>query len=138
MAIKARNTRNVQFSMSSMSDLVFLLLIFFMLTSTLVAPNAIKLLLPSSDSRTMAPQTVTVYIDADRQLFLEEQPVDLDELQEGLIASLAGHTEGAVVLRSDQSVPVQNIVNVIDIVETINSSQNVKHKVILATQPHRR
>lgn len=124
--------------MASMSDLVFLLLIFFMLTSTLIAPSAIKLLLPSSDSRTMAPQTVTVYIDADRQMFLEEQPVDLDELRAGLLSSLAGHTEGSVVLRSDQSVPVQYVVNVIDVVERINSAQNVKHKVILATQPHGR
>lgn len=136
MAIKARNTRNVQFTMASMSDLVFLLLIFFMLTSTLIAPSAIKLLLPSSDSRTMAPQTVTVYIDADRQMYLEEQPVDLDALRTGLLSSLSGHTEGAVVLRSDKSVPVQYVVNVIDVVENINSRHRVKHKVILATQPH--
>lgn len=138
MAIKARNTRNIQFTMASMSDLVFLLLIFFMLTSTLVAPSAIKLLLPSSDSRTMSPQTVTVYIDENRQLFLEEVPVDLDGLHAGLISSLEGHAEGAVVLRSDQSVPVQYVVNVIDVVERINSAYQVKHKVILATQPHRR
>ena len=51
MAIQMRNKRDTQFSMASMSDLVFLLLIFFMLTSTLVAPNAIKLLLPSSKSK---------------------------------------------------------------------------------------
>ncbi len=138
MAIKARNTRNIQFTMASMSDLVFLLLIFFMLTSTLVAPSAIKLLLPSSDSRTMSPQTVTVYIDENRQLYLEENPVDLDALHAGLISSLDGHSEGAVVLRSDQSVPVQYVVNVIDVVERINSTYQVKHKVILATQPHRR
>ncbi len=138
MAIKARNTRKIEFSMASMSDLVFLLLIFFMLTSTLVAPNAIKLLLPSSDSRTMAPQTVTVYINADRQLFLEDEPVDLDALFSGLTGRLQGHTEGAVVLRADQSVPVQYIVNVIDLVENINSSNQTRHKVILATQPHRR
>ncbi len=136
MAIKARNTRNVQFTMASMSDLVFLLLIFFMLTSTLVAPSAIKLLLPSSDSRTMAPHTVTVYIDADRQMYLEEEPVDLEALRTGLLSSLSGHTEGAVVLRSDKSVPVQYVVNVIDAVENINSRHGVKHKVILATQPH--
>lgn len=138
MAIKARNTRNVQFTMASMSDLVFLLLIFFMLTSTLIAPSAIKLLLPSSDSRTMAPQTVTVYIDADLQMYLEEVPVDLDDLHTGLLNNLEGHTEGAVVLRSDKSVPVQYVVNVIDVVEKINSRQQVKHKVILATQPHGR
>ncbi len=135
MAIKARNTRSVQFTMASMSDLVFLLLIFFMLTSTLIAPSAIKLLLPSSDSRTMAPQTVTVYIDADRQMYLEENLVDIDGLHSGLLVALEGHTDGAVVLRSDQSVPVQYVVNVIDVVERINSSYRVQHKVILATQP---
>ncbi len=135
MAIKARNTRNVQFTMASMSDLVFLLLIFFMLTSTLIAPSAIKLLLPSSDSRTMAPETVTVYINADRQMYLGEEPVDSEALHAGLLMALEGHTEGAVVLRSDQSVPVQYVVNVIDVVEKINSTHKVRHKVILATQP---
>ncbi len=123
--------------MASMSDLVFLLLIFFMLTSTLVAPSAIKLLLPSSDSRTMAQQTVTVYINAERQLFLEETPVDLETLRVGLTGMLEGFAEGSVVLRSDQSVPVQHIVNVIDVVEKINGIQQARHKVILATQPHR-
>jgi biopolymer transport protein ExbD len=137
MAIKIRNTRNVQFSMASMSDLVFLLLIFFMLTSTLVAPNAIKLLLPASESRTMAKQTVTVYINAERLLFLEETPVDLDELQAGLVQRLSGDPEGSVVLRADQTVPVQSIVNVIDVVNKINSAFQTKHKVILATQPGR-
>ena len=63
MAIQTRNKRKAEFSMASMSDLVFLLLIFFMLTSTLVAPNAIKLLLPNSNSKTMAKQSVTVYIN---------------------------------------------------------------------------
>ncbi len=137
MAIKARNTRNLQFSMISMSDLVFLLLIFFMLTSTLVAPSAINLLLPSSDSRTMAPRTVNVHINEERQLFLEDQPVDIDGLQEGLIAILEGQQEGTVVLRADHSVPVQHIVNVIDVVEHINSRYQLKHRVILATQPRR-
>jgi biopolymer transport protein ExbD len=137
MAIKIRNTRNVQFSMASMSDLVFLLLIFFMLTSTLVAPNAIKLLLPTSDSRTMAKQTVTVYVNADRMIFLEENPVDLDMLEAGLLTKLGSETEGSVVLRADQSVPVQVIVSVIDVVNEINNTYQTKHKVILATQPQR-
>jgi biopolymer transport protein ExbD len=135
MAIKIRNTRNVQFSMASMSDLVFLLLIFFMLTSTLVAPNAIKLLLPSSDSRTMAKQTVTVYINEEHLVFLEEEPVDREQLQTGLAQRLAGEAEGSVVLRAHYTVPVQQIVNVIDVVNNINNANQTKHKVILATQP---
>ena len=121
-----------------MSDLVFLLLIFFMLTSTLVAPSAIQLLLPSSDSRQVAHQTVTVYLNADRQLFLEEDPVDIELLKSGLTSRLAGQTEAAIVLRSDHSVPVQYIVNVIDAVEELNQQLDTRHRVILATQPHRR
>lgn len=123
--------------MASMSDLVFLLLIFFMLTSTLVAPNAIKLLLPSSESRTMASQTVTVYINAENNIFLEETPVDLDALQSGLVVALQGQADGSVVLRADQSVPVQYIVSVIDVVNNINSMSQTQHRVILATQPRR-
>jgi biopolymer transport protein ExbD len=137
MAIKMRNTRSLQFNMASMSDLVFLLLIFFMLTSTLVAPNAIKLLLPSSDSRTMAKQTVTVYLNEDFQMFLEETPVDTDQLHSGLLQYLVNEEEGSVVLRADQSVPVQYIVNVIDVVNNINNMNQTRHKVILATQPQR-
>ncbi|MFO7873294.1 MAG: biopolymer transporter ExbD [Bacteroidales bacterium] len=137
MAIKARNTRNMQFNMASMSDLVFLLLIFFMLTSTLVAPSAINLLLPQSDSRTMAPQTVNVHINEERQVFIGDQPVTHDGLQEGLITRLEDYTDGTVVLRADQSVPVQLVVNVIDAVENINRMYEVQHKVILATQPRR-
>ena len=135
MAIQMRNKRNLTFNMASMSDLVFLLLIFFMLTSTLIAPNAIKLLLPSSESRTMAKQTVTVYLNENYELFLEENPVTTEELHSGLLQMLAGEEEGSVVLRADQSVPVQYIVNVIDVVNNINNANQTRHKVILATQP---
>ncbi len=137
MAIKLRNPRKAEFNMASMSDLVFLLLIFFMLTSTLVAPNAIKLLLPSSESRTMARQTVTVYINAEQKIFLEDRPVDLKALQDGLVVALQRQTDGSVVLRADQSVAVQHIVSVIDVVNNINSTFKTSHKVILATQPRR-
>lgn len=137
MAIKQRNTRSLTFNMASMSDLVFLLLIFFMLTSTLIAPNAIKLLLPSSESRTMAKQTVTVYLNENLQLFLGEIPFDEEQLSVGLLNELAGEDEGVVVLRADQSVPVQYIVNVIDIVNRINNTYQTRHRVILATQPRR-
>jgi biopolymer transport protein ExbD len=137
MAIKLRTPRKAEFNMASMSDLVFLLLIFFMLTSTLVAPNAIKLLLPSSESRTMAKQTITVYINADNLIFLETTQVDLDGLQAGLNVALENQIEGSVVLRADQKVPVQYVVSVIDVVNNINSRAQTRHKVILATQPNR-
>lgn len=135
MPIHARNKINASFSMASMSDLVFLLLIFFMITSTLVAPNAIKLLLPSSNSKTMAKQTVTVYINENQNFFVEELQVNEDILESQIAQKLEGQTEGTVVLRADKSVPVQHIVTVIDAVNSINKKNGTKHKVILATLP---
>ena len=116
-----------------MSDLVFLLLIFFMLTSTLVAPNAIKLLLPSSNSKTMSKQTITVYVDDKNQYYIEERAINEEDLQTEIIVALAGQLEGTVVIRSDKSVAVQYIVNIIDAVNEINKDTDNKHKVLLAT-----
>jgi biopolymer transport protein ExbD len=134
MAIRTRNKLSAEFSMASMSDLVFLLLIFFMLTSTLVAPNAIKLLLPQSASKTLAKQTVTVYINENYEYFVEENQRSLDNLESELTTKLAGQVDGSVVLRANETVPVQFIVNVIDAVNNINNKSNTKHKVILATR----
>jgi biopolymer transport protein ExbD len=137
MAIQMRNKRDPGFSMASMSDLVFLLLIFFTLTSTLVAPNAIKLLLPSSNSKTMSKQTITVYINKNREFFLEEKKVDPSSLKNEIYSKLRNEQNASVVLRADKTVPVQDIVTVIDAVNNINKEHKTKHKVILATKPKR-
>ncbi|MBS7357712.1 MAG: ExbD/TolR family protein [Candidatus Limimorpha sp.] len=133
MALKRRNKRKLDFNSSSMSDLVFLLLIFFMLTSTLVAPNAIKLLLPNSNSRTMAKQTVTVYINDKMDYFIGEKPVSESQLQTEINIALGNTADGTVVVRSDKTVPVQYVVNVIDAVNNINNETHQNHKVLLAT-----
>jgi biopolymer transport protein ExbD len=124
--------------MSSMSDLVFLLLIFFMLTSTLIAPNAIKLLLPQSNSRTMAKQNVTVYINENNDYYVGERQVAENQLQSEILVELNrshGGEDGTVVVRSDKNVPVQYVVNVIDAVNNINNETHQNHKVLLATSP---
>ena len=135
MAIRSRNKVEPTFNSSSMSDLVFLLLIFFMLTSTLVAPNAIKLMLPSSSSKTMAKQTLTVYVNVQFQYFVDETPAVECQLLDLINAKFATDCQATVVLRSDKSVPVQYIVNVIDAVNQINNATGNNHKVILATAP---
>jgi len=137
MAIQMRNKRNTDFSMASMSDMVFLLLIFFMLTSTLVAPNAIKLLLPSSESKTMSKQTVTVYINKSRNIYVDERRVEPTKLENVLYSMIRNESEASVVLRADKTAPVQDIVVVIDAVNAINNKHNTRHKVILATKPPR-
>ncbi len=135
MAIKSRNKKGVEFNMASMSDLVFLLLIFFMITSTLISPNAIKLLLPSSKSKTMAKQNITVYINDKFDYYIDTQKIEEHNLKNALSAELTQFANGTVVLRSDKSVPVQYVVNVIDAVNQINKDSGQKHKVILATKP---
>ena len=119
--IETRNKLSIENNNSTMSDLVFLLLVFFMLTSTLISPNAVKLLLPESGSKTMAKQNVTVYIDENYQFQVGDTPTDVEGL-EPLIASgiEPGINDACVVLRSDKTVPVQYVVNVIDAVNAIN------------------
>ena len=137
MALKRRNQRRVEFNSSSMSDLVFLLLIFFMLTSTLVAPNAIKLLLPQSSSQTRATQNVTIYINERMDYFIQEEHqerlITEAQLKPAIKEALGDIVEGTVVVRSDKTVPVQYVVNVIDAVNNINNETHQNHKVILAT-----
>jgi len=135
MAIESQNKISTEFSMASMSDLVFLLLIFFMLISTLVSPNAIKLLLPSSSNKTIAKQTTTVYINDLNQFFVNETSATDLNLQQLLSRSLIGQTEGVVVLSADRTVPVQYVVTVIDVVNQMNEVLKTKHEVILATKP---
>jgi len=138
MALRVRNKKRVEFNMSSMSDLVFLLLIFFMLTSTLVAPNAVKLLLPSSNSKTMAkPATVTVHIDQDLTYYVDGVPVDDNTMVDGLSDVLRNEFESSVVVRAEKSVEIQALVNVIDAVNEVNRLYDTKHKIILATKPRK-
>jgi biopolymer transport protein ExbD len=139
MPIQTRNKRKADFSMASMSDLVFLLLIFFMLTSTLVAPNAIKLLLPQSNSRTIEqPPKIIISINARNEYFLQGVQVDEERLEAGLLAQLNGKASASIRLESDKNVPVQYVVNVIDIVNDVNNRYNTRHKVIMATSPKKK
>ncbi len=134
--IQLQNKVRIESNSSSMSDLVFLLLIFFMITSTLISPNAVKLLLPESSSKTMAKQNVTVYIDEAYNFYVGETAVPVEALEPSIAAGIEqGIDDACVVLRADKTVPVQYIVNVIDAVNNLNASSGTKHKVILATSP---
>ncbi len=141
--IRSQNKIRIESNSSTMSDLVFLLLIFFMITSTLISPNAVKLLLPESNSKTMAKQNVTVYINENFEFYVGEEPASIESLEpmieNGIIESIQGSEtqDACVVLRSDKTVPVQYVVNVIDAVNAINERTGSQHKVILATSPQK-
>ena len=84
MALRSRNKVSANFNMSSMTDIVFLLLIFFMLTSTLVSPNALKLLLPNSKAKTLEKQTISVSITKDLQFYINENQVAENKIEKVL------------------------------------------------------
>ena len=129
MALKSRNKVTPNFNMSSMTDIVFLLLIFFMLTSTLVSPNALKLLLPNSKSKTLEKQTISISIDKDINFYIDENQVDITELETRLINILSSELEPAIILHSDKSVEIEHVVKVMDIAYRNN------YKIVLATDP---
>ena len=120
---------------SSMTDLVFLLLIFFLITSALVNPNALKLLLPKSTGQVSAKATVTVSIkdwgDDTYTYHLNgnETPVQFVDLEDGLIDLLQTEEDPTFSIYSDETVPVREIVGV------MNIAKRNHYKVILATQP---
>jgi biopolymer transport protein ExbD len=135
MAIKSQNKISTEFSMIAVANIVFLLLIFFILTSTLISPNAIKLQLPTGSGKIISRQSTTVYINDSNQFFVNKTPATDQNMQQVLSQSLIGQTEGVIVIRADHSVPIEYVVNVIDAVSQMNKLMKTRHKVILATKP---
>ncbi len=129
MPIKRRSKVLVEFSMSSLTDIVFLLLIFFMLTSSFVVPNAIKLLLPKASAPTIAKQTVVVSINQNRQYFVNNRPVAPAQLEHEIHAHLQGTENESIVVYADKSVPVEDFVRIWRI------GKKFGVKTLLATDP---
>ncbi|HIE72720.1 MAG TPA: biopolymer transporter ExbD [Flavobacteriales bacterium] len=130
MVLRSRNKVSPDFNMSSMTDIVFLLLIFFMLTSTLVSPNALKLLLPNSKAKTLEKQTVSVSITKEIDFFINERKVTENNLERELKLLLENKQEAAIILHTDKTVDIEFVVKVMDI------AYRNKYKIVLATTPN--
>lgn len=135
MALKRLTKADPNMSMSSMTDIVFLLLIFFLVTSTLVNPNALKLLLPKSTGQVGAKATVSVSIKdwGDDQYTYhingDQEPVSMEQVEDGLVELLQSEEDPTFSIYSDETVPISEIVQV------MNIAKRNHYKVILATQP---
>lgn len=129
MAITQRNKISINFSSVGMTDVVFNLLIFFMLTSTLVHPTALKLLLPKGSTQTSAKPQTTVSVTSDLKYYVETQPVTIDELESVLKQKLGENPDTYISLHADKTVPFDNVVQV------LNIAQRNNYKLIIATSP---
>lgn len=112
---KNKNKVSTEFNMSSMTDIVFLLLIFFMLTSTMVTTNALDLVLPKGKGKTDSNKNISVSIDKDLTFFIDKNQVEESQLENQLISMLEGQENKAIVLRAEKSVPHEKVVYVMDI-----------------------
>ena len=129
MNLKPRSKISTSFSMSGMTDIVFLLLIFFMVTSTLVNPNALKLLLPQSASQTAASPVANISITSDLNYYVGTTPVKFSEIEPVLKERFSNKEieDPTISLNADKRVPIEEVVKV------MNVANRNKWKLILAT-----
>lgn len=129
MNLESKHKVDAAFSMSSMTDVIFLLLIFFMLTASFITPSGLPVNLPSSKSSEIVMQKVSVTISKDLQYFVNDERVSVNQLEATLRNALSGK-EGVVVLHCDQDVPVQHLVKVAGIATSLEA------RVSIATKPN--
>jgi len=128
MNLRGRNKINPTFNMSSMTDIVFLLLIFFMLTSTLVTVSAIDVLLPKAGGKTENSSSIAVSITSKSLFYIDKTKVSAINLESEILKKIGTDKQKTIIIRGDKEVPYRNIMKVIDI-----ANRN-KLKMILAVK----
>ncbi|MBL4594357.1 MAG: biopolymer transporter ExbD [Flavobacteriales bacterium] len=127
MAIRSRNKVTTNFNMSSMTDIVFLLLIFFIIASTLISPNSLDVELPKASHMSPRPQTVTIAITKELTYHVNENEVNEQDIERMVLALVKDEENPGIILKADKSVPIENVVVIMDI-----ANRN-KLKLVLAT-----
>lgn len=130
MAIRRGSKVSSAFSAASMTDLMFLLLVFMLIATTLINPNALKLTLPTSNNQIKEKPYTTVSITPDLQYYVEDTPVQLAELESALQAKMEGIEQPVLSLHADKTVPIDNVVKV------MNIAKDNRWTLILATSPN--
>lgn len=132
MALKKRTKPQAEFNMSSLTDIIFLLLVFFMLTATFV--NVKKLELPESNNKTVAPSSLSVSIEQEGNYYVNGKEISIKDLKSELNAvatRLDNKGNTTVTIIAEKGVPFQNVMKV------LKAASDLKLKAILATQPKR-
>lgn len=129
MNLRKRARLTAEVNTASMNDIMFFLLLFFLITSTLVSPNIIKLLLPNANSgQAVSKQTITVSVSDKLEYYVNSKLVTLGNMEPEIKNAIIGNNEPTVILKVEKTVPVQNLVDMLDI------GNRLKIKMVLATQ----
>jgi len=129
MAIKRTTDVKAEYNMASLTDIIFLLLIFFLLSSNFVTPNAIKLILPKATSDKMPIQMVNVSVTDNLLYYVDNEQVSLETLEGKLRSMVSNKQDISVVLRVDEKVQHGEFVKV------LKSCNKVTSRVVIATMP---
>lgn len=130
MNLRGRNKVSPEFSMSSMTDIVFLLLVFFLLTSPAITPDALDLILPKAKGKTSNKQNLSISITKDLDYYVNKERVSERGIEAYIVKELSGVEEPTIILRAEEGVPIENAVKVMDI-----ANRN-KYKIVLAVRPN--
>ncbi len=113
MNLGGRNKINPNFNMSSMTDIVFLLLIFFMLTSTLVTVNALDIILPKAQGKTENKKSTSVSITKNLDFYIDKKKIKESEVEQYLLDNLKASNQPTIVFRAEEGVPIEKAVKVL-------------------------
>jgi biopolymer transport protein ExbD len=130
MNLRGRNKISPEFSMSSMTDIVFLLLVFFLLTSPAITPDALDLILPKAKGKSTNQQKASVSITKDGAYYVNKERVSEYSIEKQLQDILVGQDEPTIILRAEEGVPIEDAVFVMDVANKNN------YKVVLAVRPN--
>ena len=130
MNLRGRNKVSPEFSMSSMTDIVFLLLVFFLLTSPAITPDALDLILPKAKGKTSNKQNLSVSITKDLDYYVNKERVSENSIEGFITSELTGVEEPTIILRAEEGVPIENAAKIMDI-----ANRN-KYKIVLAVRPN--
>lgn len=130
MNLRGRNKVRAEFSMSSMTDIVFLLLVFFLLTSPAITPDALDLILPKAKGKSTNQQKASVSITKEGAYYVNKERVSEYSIEQELQSILAGQEEPTIILRAEEGVPIEDAVFVMDVANKNN------YKVVLAVRPN--
>ena len=130
MKISRRRENQPEVYTSSLSDIMFFLLLFFLIISTMVNPSVIQLMLPkaSANIQKMSKQTINLSVTADLKYYLNDKPVTLDEIKPAIAVMVTPTEAATVILRADKSIKLQDLVDILDI------GHQLRVKMILATK----
>jgi biopolymer transport protein ExbD len=128
MKLRRRNKFAAEVATSSLNDIMFFLLLFFLIISTVANPNVIKLMLPkASSSQQLSKKQVTLSVDENKQYFIDKQPVSPENLENELKTIMDGIQEPTVVVRFDKTLTVQ------DLVDVLQTGAKLNIKMVMAT-----